>query len=925
MQIENTTGHFRIIERLLNLRRGDLGRVAPLFFYHFLIISSLVVGQVVRDTLFLDRFQAVHLPYVDMTIAAFVLLVATGYLYSGQYTSLRTLQIGSLFAFAVIAGLFWWTTHIFKWTWLYPALYIWVGIFGVVAPAQMWILIIYLLSVRDKRLLGIVASGGIAGGIAGFLSRATVQRFDAEHLLFLMMILLAVSAALVIRIWRQWHPTLSEMDNSAKGRDTPVTWNLRQSIRHVRASNLLMIIAALVCLSSVVTNIAGWQFKAMAEQSILEKNDLAAFFGTFYGFVSIMGFLIAQVLAPRVLALSLRFALMILPIALVVGTFGVLVWGALWAATMLKGSDKILRYSIEKPAIESLYFPIPSHVMMHVKMFIDTVSWRLGDGLAGLIVLIFATALHITARQLSWVTLPLMGLWLLVVYVARRKYVETLSERLQQRRLSTEQTTIQTLDRATREMIADRLRAEDTDEILYALSLLDSEHHQMVHPAVRDLLVHPTAEIREKALSILNAGGDTTVVSQVEQLLDDEELGVRTEALLYLAHHTDVDPLGRIRELGDFPDFSIRSAIIAYLARSSDPNNIDTAREILNSMIQEQGPEGLRTRLEAARLMGTLPNLFEQYLEILVRDTNDEVAGQAIRVVGCEASPRVIRAVLERLRDSNLTTMATEALGRCGDGIVDQMQERLLDASSPIEMRREIPRILLLIDTPRAKQVLIDSMFADDTKLRSHIIASLTDLQNLHPDMDLDLQMVETLLVAEIIGHYRSYQIQDSLEQALDDDDTVLKALESSMTRDLERIFQLIKLMYPQRDLHSAYLGIRSENPKDRDNALEFLEQILKPELRNLLVPALDPDFSFAERVQLANRVVGTNIENPREALLTLIDHPEIWLKSCAVYTIGILGLTSLEAKLDECLEHPDPLLRETARQAKQRLAESKI
>ena len=90
------------------------------------------------------------------------------------------------------------------------------------------------------------------------------------------------------------------------------------------------------------------------------------------------------------------------------------------------------------------------------------------------------------------------------------------------------------------------------------------------------------------------------------------------------------------------------------------------------------------------------------------------------------------------------------------------------------------------------------------------------------------------------------------------------------------------------------------------------------------MLPALDPDVSSAKRAQLANRLRGTTIvETPTEALSTLMELSEPWLKSCAAYTIGMLGLTSLEAKLDECLEHPDPLLRETARQAKQRLAAS--
>ena len=112
----------------------------------------------------------------------------------------------------------------------------------------------------------------------------------------------------------------------------------------------------------MVTNIAGWQFKATAAVSFVEKNDLAAFFGSFHGYVSILGFLVAQILAPRVLVFSLGLALVILPVVLTAGTFGVLLSGTLWATTMLKGSDKILRYAVEKPAVESLYFPVPSHV-----------------------------------------------------------------------------------------------------------------------------------------------------------------------------------------------------------------------------------------------------------------------------------------------------------------------------------------------------------------------------------------------------------------------------------------------------------------------------------------------------------------------------------------------------------------------------------
>jgi hypothetical protein len=45
-------------------------------------------------------------------------------------------------------------------------------------------------------------------------------------------------------------------------------------------------------------------------------------------------------------------------------------------------------------------------------------------------------------------------------------------------------------------------------------------------------------------------------------------------------------------------------------------------------------------------------------------------------------------------------------------------------------------------------------------------------------------------------------------------------------------------------------------------------------------------------------------------------------MRSCAAYAIGSLGLKTLEDHLDRWVDDPDPLLRETVRAAKERLAQ---
>ena len=81
----------RSIERVLNHRPGELGRGALLFAYLFLILTTYVVGKVVRDALFLARFKAVQLPYADIATAILVCFVVAGYVRIGRHASLHNL------------------------------------------------------------------------------------------------------------------------------------------------------------------------------------------------------------------------------------------------------------------------------------------------------------------------------------------------------------------------------------------------------------------------------------------------------------------------------------------------------------------------------------------------------------------------------------------------------------------------------------------------------------------------------------------------------------------------------------------------------------------------------------------------------------------------------------------------------------------
>ena len=156
-----------------------------------------------------------------------------------------------------------------------------------------------------------------------------------------------------------------------------------------------------------------------------------------------------------------------------------------------------------------------------------------------------------------------------------------------------------------------------------------------------------------------------------------------------------------------------------------------------------------------------------------------------------------------------------------------------------------------------------------------------------------------------------------ALLPALTDPAPVMEPLKAAMEQELERIFRLLKLRFPHQDLHSAYVGVQSTNPVVHDNALEFLENILSPQLRTQLVPLLDSAVPTRERVALAHQMLSARPPTPTEAVRMLLQSDDPWMKSCGVYAIGALGLKALLPELAALEAAQDPLLREAVKQAR--------
>jgi hypothetical protein len=186
-------------------------------------------------------------------------------------------------------------------------------------------------------------------------------------------------------------------------------------------------------------------------------------------------------------------------------------------------------------------------------------------------------------------------------------------------------------------------------------------------------------------------------------------------------------------------------------------------------------------------------------------------------------------------------------------------------------------------------------------------------------DLDDD---VREFLVAE--RHADSQAARAAAERRSDDGDRAEQflalVLRERTAQAFNRVFRRLALLYPPRPLFSAYLATLSDSARVRANAIEYIERLLSAELRELVLPLL-PGAKRGERLELAVNRYGLRTMTADESLAALVESDDLWLRSCALYVVGIRRQRTLLPQVEANLQSADARVGETAAWAKLALA----
>ena len=919
----------------IDLRPGEVTSAFLLFACLFLLLTFQITTKTVRQSTFIDSLGAEMLPLVYLLVAICSYPFLRLYSRLADRMQLKRLIIGTSLTVALTLMGFWALMRT-GWPWVSVLFYVMISItFGLVTT-QFWSFATHLLDPRQaKRLFGLIGAGGLLGGIlGGQVARLTTAWFGTESALIAAALMLVGVAAL---IWGVQLPT--------KPAETPAKRKKEEEAKGgwaaIMQSRHLQMVALLVSITVIVAQIVDLQFNWAVEQSTTNLDERTAFFGNFFSVVGILAFVFQIAFTARIhRSLGVGFALRVLPVTLAVGTIAMLLAGGMFpemlviAALILKVGENGLRFSLDQSTRELLYLPVPAGARVKAKAFIDVFLQRGAKGLSALMLLPVTLGV-MTVVDVGWISLVLIGAWLVLIAVVYREYVRAYRLGLKQKAGDDEEVRIDLADGGTLAVLMQALGSADTRQVLHGLDVLESHGGGHLIPPL--LLYHDDADVRRRTLEVLASIRRQDAAPLIERRLGDDDADVRAEAVRVLADlHGQKAYEMMLPKLSE-SEPSVRAAAVACVAVHGDEEMVLKARGVLADMMTDADPE---VRAHAARGLGAIPDPgFQEQLLQSLYDGEPVVCRQAIasvrrRIDRDGFNPMYVPTLTSLLQDRRVKQDAQEALVAFGESAVPALTYFMNDPSERTWVRRALPKTLAQIDADSALEGLLTGLQeSDDPFQRRQLITALVHLRRRNPDVVLSREIIEAAIrrrasdyltdlaifiglggheKAEIIGPVAEWR-EDAAPGLLD------RLLVERMQGHLADLFGLLALIHPPENIRPALHSLISGQPTLRANALEYLDNSLSGDVRRDVFAVID-DSPIGEKLRQARKEFGTRVQSRSDTLRLVlsggVDGAEasshlIVAALYAVRTSSEQGLTSEITALQD--EDNDSFVRETA------------
>jgi AAA family ATP:ADP antiporter len=325
----------------------------------------------------------------------------------------------------------------------------------------------------------------------------------------------------------------------------------------------------------------------------------------------------------------------------------------------------------------------------------------------------------------------------------------------------------------------------------------------------------------------------------------DKEQAAMTQSIL-LADFSNLQPAlsawtmedSQLVETSLYPDLTQSSAKPVLAGKPSGPDLLDSTANERLVHLRSRDAKVVRRALDDPEPLSA--DMFEEGISLLAWDPVCRAAAKALQRSAATHAPLLI--------------------------------DVLLDPSIEFAIRRRIPAILAVSDSPTIVDALLNTLVDKRFEVRYQAALALARIHRRLPELTIDQSVVLVVVGRETHVDQRIWNKRQLLDEATDEDAPLYRdVLDRRTHRSLQHLFHLLSLAYPIKPLRIAYDGLHTGDPVMRATALEYLESILPAAIRKSLLPLLGgipssgpkkPDKEILDSLLLSHESILLQLKN---------------------------------------------------------------
>lgn len=427
----------RIFSKIVDVKPEEIHALWLAFLFNFMVLGGYYVIRPIRDEIGASS-GVENLPWM-FTATLLAMLVANA-LFSAivaRMSRRRFIPIAyrffivNLLIFSVLMRMLSPKEQV----WLGRTFFVWLSVTNLFVVTVFWAFMTDLFSnEQGKRLFGFISIGGSLGAIAGGSVTASLVKPIGAANLFLISAAMFEIAAQCVRFFPadfghgSRASAAAEADGSgkrpAKSEEAPIGGSLWSGITHICRSPYLFGLFVFIILYSTTSTWAYFQQSDLAGHGFADRAARTTFFANLDRATNTLTLLGQLFLTGKLLKwVGVTPTLIIMPTLSLIGFAVIGITPLLAVLAVFQVLRRATTFAFMRPAREVLFTVLRREDKYKAKSVIDTFAYRVGDQLGawsyrGL------TALGLGLRGISFVTIPIIAVWLAVsVWLGRKQRV----------------------------------------------------------------------------------------------------------------------------------------------------------------------------------------------------------------------------------------------------------------------------------------------------------------------------------------------------------------------------------------------------------------------------------------------------------------------------------------------------------------------